>query len=291
MKKLMKITLGIVIASLFIGMTFAKADFSVTTGLVNTYTVNDSEWNIVFDTNSSSGTGFQFEDTLFAEGTQFTVTVDAQTNTTVDYTVNVGAKSDTSSYSALGFALGTILLLIFPILVSAVVPDGSFNQTEADMGLGLMTSTFVEPTLANELFYQFTNETFETSMSTGMLGTGWTIDEMGGTFDNATDIALFTWVFNGKYVNATTNTDVSGKYTYTTAYDQTTGVVMGTRLDFDYSGTVEGLTFKMDFLQEIEILGYNLPGGAGFISLEWFIVLPALTFVGLLGAVIKKRKQ
>ncbi len=290
MKKLLKISLAILFASLFIGMSFVKADFAVTVGTVNTYEVNDSAWDFAIGSHTSTGTGYEFEDQKFAEGTQFTVTVDAATASQIGYTINVGTKSDTGATSGFDF-LGLIIVMFYPLLLSSGL-TGTWNQTESDLGPSLMEMFFIEPTTANEFFYDMANTTFISSVFTD---TEWTYSNIGGTFENDTDIAVFTWGLNAQYEIVASNTDFSGTYEFIYAYDQTTGEVKGYRLDLDYSGTVEGSLLNLALLQEVEMLGYNLPAGglfpSGFIGIELYIAVPALALIGLLGAVIKKRKQ
>ncbi|MHA1156108.1 MAG: choice-of-anchor S family protein [Candidatus Heimdallarchaeota archaeon] len=290
MKKLLKITLAILFASLFIGMSFAKADFTVTVGTVNTYDVNSAEWDFAVGADSSSGTGYEFEDQKFSEGTQFTVTVDAVTASQVDYTVNVGAKSDTGVANSFAL-LGIVFLMFYPILFAGGTM-GTWNQTEADLGPSLMEIFFLEPEDSNEFFYEMANTTFVSSVFTD---TEWTYDSIGGTFENDTDIAIFTWTLNAQYEIVASNTDFSGTYSFVIAYDQTTGEVMGYRIDLDYSGTAEGAVLDIQLLQEVEMLGYNLPAGglfpSGFIGIELYIAIPALALIGLLGVVVRKRKQ
>lgn len=290
MKKLFKIILVILLANVFIGLSFVKADYAVTVGTVNTYEVNDSEWDFTDGSDSSTGTGYSFEGQKFSEGTQFTVAVDAATASSVDYTVNVGTKSDTGTATSFDL-IGIAILLFYPLMFAGGF-SGTWNQTEYDLGPCLMALYFVEPDSVNEFLYAFANETY---ISTIFTDEEWTYTKIEGTFENDTDIAVFTWTLNAQYAVPASNTDFSGKYTYTLAYDQTTGEMKGYRLDLDYSGTAEGSILDVDFRQEVEILGYNLPGGGlfpnGFIGYEWFIAIPALAIVGLLGAVIKKRKQ
>jgi len=290
LKKLLKISLAILLASLFIGMSFVKADFAITTGTVNTYEVNDSEWDFAIGPNSSTGTGYEFEDQKFAVGTQFTVTVDAATTSQIDYTVNVGTKSDTGATSAFDM-LGLIFVLFYPLLLSSGL-SGTWNQTKTDLGPNLMGMFFIDPAIANPFFYEMANTTFISSVFTD---TEWTYDNIGGSFDNTTDIAVFTWGLNAQYEVVASNTEFSGTYEYTYAYDQTTGEMKGYRLDLDYSGTVEGVLLEMDLLQEVEMLGYNLPAGglfpSGFIGIEMYLAIPALALIGLLCVVIRKRKQ
>ncbi len=270
-------------------MTFVKAEFAVTTGTV-VYEVNESEWDFVVGPDSTNGTGFEFEDQNFAEGTQVSVTVNAETNVSVDYTVNVGSKSDTGSYSSFVF-LGLALMLFYPLIITGGF-SGTWNQTEADLGPALAEIFFIDPTEANIFFYELSNTTF---VSSAFTDPEWAFDNIGGSFDNTTNIAVFEWALNAQYEVVASNTDFSGTYSFVFAYDQTTGEVMGYRLDLDYSGTTDGSLLDIYLLQEVEMQGYNLPAAglfpSGFIGIELYIAIPALTIIGLLGAVIKKRKQ
>ena len=290
MKKAIKITLAILFASLFIGMSYIRADFNCTVGTVNTYEVNDSEWDFSVGPNSSSGTGFQFDDANFAEGTQFTAEVTSASASAVGYTQAAGTHTKSYTTSPFDF-LGIVLYMLYPLLLASIV-SATWDQAEMDLGPGLVAPAFIEPQYANLIFYNLSQDAIASSeLSTD---DEWTFTAFGGTFDNSSDVAVFQWSLDGSYVNSTTNTDFSGTYSYDIAYDQTTGELMGARVDLDYSGTVGGTILDLDMLQEFEMLGYNLPGGGllgGFIpGFEWFIAIPALALVGLISIAIKRRK-
>ncbi len=296
LKKLFNISLTILFVSLFLGMSFVKGDYAVLVGTVNTYDVNDSAWDFVSGPNSSSGTGFQFEGQKFAVGTQVSVTVDAAAVDQIDYTVDVGIKSDTSTTSSFVF-LELGLMLFYPILLSSVLPD-TWNQTEIDLGTNLMEIFFVDPTQANDFFYDFTNTTFVSSEISDL---EWTFTEIGGTFEIDNNIAVFDWTLNAQNKNATANTNFSGTYSFIFAYDETTGEVMGHKIDLDYSGTTKGSLLDLDFLQEIEMFDYDLPYeiispepnttetfSSVIVGFEWLITIPALALMGSLSAILKR---
>ncbi len=62
----------------------------------------------------------------------------------------------------------------------------------------------------------------------------------------------------------------------------------------DYSGTVGGTTRQITMNQKVEEVGYDIDGfafGGGFIpGFEWFIAIPALTILGAIAVIVRRRK-
>ena len=79
------------------------------------------------------------------------------------------------------------------------------------------------------------------------------------------------------------------------AFDKTTGVEQGYRLELDYSGTNDGREYEIYLIQEVTLNGYDLPDfyfdkpGAlpGF---EWFISIFAFSTIVITSVIIRRRK-
>ncbi|NPE07986.1 MAG: hypothetical protein GNW80_06875 [Asgard group archaeon] len=75
------------------------------------------------------------------------------------------------------------------------------------MGPGLMGIYFLEPDALSEIFAELSNETY---VSTQFSDSEYTFNQIGGQFDNTTTIAVFDWVLDMDYVNATESTNFGG---------------------------------------------------------------------------------
>jgi len=289
LKKLVKLGIPLFIVVMLLGTTGVRADYNVTVGTIYTYDVVASTWILSDGTNSGSGTGFTFEDSQFAVGTQVEVEVLAASGSGIDYNETVGSEFDESSASPLGDALGMVLLLFFPILMGSGVL--TWNQTQVEMGPELMGIYFLEPDALSDIFYELSNETF---VSSNFDDPEFTFNQIGGHFDNTTTIAVFDWVLDMEYVNATEGTDYGGTFRLKIAFDTNTGQVKGYRFDMDYGGTVGGTSRLISMNQHVEEVGYNLGNffyGGGFIpGFEWFIALPVLAILGSIAVIVRKRK-
>jgi hypothetical protein len=289
LKKLLKIGIPLFIVVLLLGTIGVRADYNVTVGTIFTYDVVASTWTVADGSNSGTGTGFTFEGTQFAVGTQVEVEVLAESGSQVDYNETIGSVYDESSATPFGDALGMVLLMFFPILIGTGTM--TWNQTEVELGPELLGIYFLEPEALGEIFFELSNESF---ISTQFSDPEWTFNQIGGHFDNTTTVAVFDWVLDMDYVNASLGTDFGGLFRYKIAYNTNTGQVKGYRLDMDYSGTVEGTNRQITMNQHVEEVGYDIGNffyGGGFIpGFEWFIALPALAILGSIAVIVRKRK-
>ena len=285
MKNTLKIVLPLLVVSVLLGATMAQADYGVTVGNTFTYDVEAASWDVAIGTSSSSGTGFNFLDVKRAVGTQVDVEVTAASPSAVSYDMTIGTDTDSGSSSPFD-ALAVILLSFFPLLMTTA-DTMTWNQTEMDLGLELMTLFFAEPDTFSEIFYQMTQDDFVTTVVTD---TEYNFDNVGGTFDNDTNIAVFEWHCDLTFTNASDN--FSGDFVWQYAYDQTDGHMKGNYMNMDYTGTLDGtaITYKLE--QRVEETGYNLPAVASGLlpGFEWFMAIPIIALLGGITIINRKRK-
>jgi len=282
MNKTLKVILPLAFIAFLLSTTMVRADYNVTVGNTFDYDVVASNWNISSGSDSSTGTGFSFLEVNRAVGSTFTVEVlTVDTNLGVDWEMTLGAATDTGNNNPFD-ALGIALSLFLPIILS--MGTISWNQTAVDLGPGINELFFLD-TEIGELFFQLTNETFVESLS----DPNYVFNNVFGTFENSTNVAVFVWHFDMTMTSGTTN--LGGTFVWQIAYDQTTGQLKGYYMDMDYSGSFAGIPITYQFEQKVEEVGYNLPGVGGFIpGFEWFIAVPALALLGGVAVIIKKRK-
>jgi len=172
--------------------------------------------------------------------------------------------------------------------------SGTWNQTEVEMGPPLWGEFFLDP-IFTEVCYEFANN--QTALDEIIADEDYsdmTFNKIEGTFVNDTAIAVFDWALDFQWVNGTLNTDYGGTFRWKIAFDQTTGWMKGWRLAMDYGGTVDGTLFNIVWDQLVQQSGYTLGAfaiGTGlFPGFEWFIALPALTILGAIAVIVRKRK-
>ncbi|MHA1198507.1 MAG: choice-of-anchor S family protein [Candidatus Heimdallarchaeaceae archaeon] len=286
MKKEIKIILPLVMVAFLFGSTMTQAAYGVSIGNTFTYDVEAASWDVTIDTSSSSGTGFNFLDVTRAVGSQFEIEVTAVDPTSVDWDMTIGTDSDSGASSPFD-ALGVIFLTFFPLLI---IDAGSmsWNQAEMDLGLEIMSFFFAEPDTFAEIFTALVEENIATYYVTDP---EFNFDNVGGTFDNDTDIAVFEWHFDlTYYVNGSEN--FAGDFVWQYAYDQTDGHMKGNYMNMDYSGTIGGIDIIYKLEQRVEEEGYNLPNvNAGILpGFEWFIAIPIVALLGGITIINRKRK-
>jgi len=284
LKKELKIILPILIIGVLLGTSTVRGTYNVSVGNIFTYDVVKSNWDITFGTNSSSGSGFEFNDVKFPVGTQFTVEVTSVTPASgVSWDMTVGTETDSGSNSPLDI-LGIAFSLFLPLIFAGSI-SGTWNQTEVDLGPSILTIFFVEPDTFSDFFYQLANETFVTE---SLSDTDYQFNNVYGAFDNSSTIAIFEWHFDITFTD--TDANFGGTYTYKFAFDKNTGQVKGQYYNFNYAGTIEGNNFVYKYTQLVEDENYNMPG-VGFIpGFEWFIALPVLAILGSIAVIVRKRK-
>ncbi|MHA1220976.1 MAG: choice-of-anchor S family protein, partial [Candidatus Heimdallarchaeota archaeon] len=262
MKKITKLILPLAFVLLLIAPTMGRADYNVTVGNTFTYDVVASNWDLSSGTNTSTGTGFEFNELLYPVATQFDVEVIAETTADVDYEMSIGTETDTGNNWGLD-ALGVLFSLIAPAFLTMGM-EHSWNATEIALGPGIQTLFFVDPVEFSELFFELSNESFVASLSE----TNFIFTNVGGNFDNSSSVAVFEWHFDTTMTDV--SVDITGTYVWQFAYDKVTGVMQGYYTEMDYSGTVNSYTIAYYLEQRVELEGYDLPGAGGFIpGFEW----------------------
>lgn len=284
MKKILKAIIPTIFIAVLLSSTLVRADYSVVVGNTFDYDVGASNWDVTLGTDTSTGTGFQFLGVNKPVGTTFDVEVTAvDALLGVDWDMTVGTDVDPGSNSPFD-ALGVLFMLILPVFFAEAIV-GSWDQAEMDLGPELMTFFFVDPVAWSDFFYEISQEAFISSIT----DQDYEFVNVGGTFDNSTSVAVFTWHFDMTYTSI--GYDYSGTFVWMYAFDKNNGHMKGTYMDMDYTGTVasEALTYKLE--QRVEEVGYNLPAVGGFIpGFEWFIAIPALVLLGGIAIIIRKRK-
>ncbi|MHA1121736.1 MAG: choice-of-anchor S family protein [Candidatus Heimdallarchaeota archaeon] len=284
MKKIIKIGLPFLLVIVMLAPTMTKSAYNVAVGNSFTFDVVKSSWGITQGTNSSTGKGFEFEDVKYPEKTQFTIEVTAASASQVDWDWTVGTEV-VAGHNDASDMFGLALFLFYPLFSTS---SGTWNQTEADMGLPVLLPVFfVDPVALSDLYLEMSNDTY---ISTAFTDSEFIITNIGGTFDNTSTIAVFEWHLDMTLTVATDNINYGGTFTYIFAFDKTTGAVQGYYLSMDYSGTIDSIAVSNKFEQRVEQVGYNLPG-VGFIpGFEWFLVIPAFALLVGLPIIIKRRK-
>ncbi|MBK5115174.1 MAG: hypothetical protein KGD59_07230 [Candidatus Heimdallarchaeota archaeon] len=285
MKKIMKLGIPILLALIMLAPTMVKANYNVAVGNSFTFDVVKSSWDVTVAGDSASVKGFEFEEMNYAEKTQITVLVTAASAISVDWDMTVGSVTYSGGNGGLDL-LGMIFYMFYPILL-ADLASGTWNQTEMDLGPSIFPMFFVDPDVFSDFFYDFANETYITS---AFSDPEWVLTNIGGSFDNSSDIAVFDWQFDMTWTDAVSGHNYGGTYSMVFAFDKTTGATKGYYFDVDYAGQVDFTAISVKHTQRVEQVGYNLPG-VGFIpGFEWFMVIPALALLAGLPIIIKRRK-
>ena len=286
MRKIIKFGLLFVLVSILLSPTLAKADFNVAIGNTFTYNANKSNWDITYGTDSSTGTGFCFDGQNYVEGTQFEVLVTGASTTSVNWNMTVGSTTLAGINTGMdGFVM--LFMLLYPLVIGDY--SGGWNQAVMDLGPELFTLFFVDVSMFSEMFYEFSNETYISSMFST---TGWVMTNIGGSFDNSSAIAVFEWHLDMTYTDAGSGHNYGGTYTLIYAFDKTTGAMKGYYMNVDYSGQLDFTSVNVDWQQKVEQVGYKIPGAGGFIpGFEWFIAIPALTLLAGIAVIVRKQQK
>ncbi len=284
-----RVIIVIVLASVMISPSIGKGDFIQTDQTTYIFDVNESKSHPEWGTNSIDVEGYSFEGTSIPVGTQFTISADFEQSR--EFTMTVGETSRTSicSFPTIMGEICSILFIPYSVTRHPEWMLSNLDQYFGVFGPRILDHFYLDSDTANFLNDLVTSD----FISTFRYSDEWTFTQNNGTFVNNTDIATFRWIENGCYYNTTTNTDFSGRLEYLLAYNQTTGILQGYRIDIDYSGQVEGIDIKYIYLQEVEISGYDLPqyGNSNLISgFRWVIFGTVVTFIATT-AFIKKRRS
>lgn len=291
-----KIIIPIIIAVLILNTTVVQGDYSVTVGQTFTYNVNTSNWSIKLGSNSGSASKCRIFLDSYDEGTSFTVNVtDVVPTDSVSWNLTVGSTD--YEWQNDDFDLMEITLLLFKILPYAVSFANTWAQDAVDSGPTIQTFFFFD--LAEDVTFDhfrfLANSTF---WSLGAASdTRLSFTQADGNFDESGVVAVFDWIFDGTITYATPyNFEIEGVERFKIAFDTSTGVMQGYRLELDHKGVIEGQNFEMKLNQEVTINGYTLPAfyydkPAGLPGFEWYLSISAFSAILIVSVILKKKRK
>lgn len=293
MKKI-KILIPITVIVLILSTTVVQGDYQVSIGETFTYNVNTSNWSIKLGGNSSSVSKCLIVLYSYDEGTSFTVEVtDVVPDTSVSWNLTVGSfvfayQNDDTDL----FQLGSLLL---HIVGQAVVYATIWSQETVDLGPSVHYDFFFNTAHAIlDHFRFYANSSYWSPIAADPRHTFTQID---GNFDESGAVAIFDWIVDGT-LNYTSpyNFLLDGYERFKIAFDKTTGVMQGYRLELDYDGVIEGQNFEMKLNQEVTINGYTLPTfyydkPAGLPGFEWYLSITAFSAILIVSVILKKKRK
>ena len=291
-----KILIPITIAVLILSTTVVQGDYYVTVGQTFTYNVNTSNWSIKLGSNSGSASKCRIFLDSYDEGTSFTVNVtDVVPADSVSWNLTVGSTD--YEWQNDDFDLTEITLLLFKILPYAVSFANTWAQDAVDSGPTIQTFFFFDMAedatfdhfrfLANSTFWSLGAAT-DTRLS---------FTQADGNFDESGVVAVFDWIFDGTITYATPyNFEIEGVERFKIAFDTSTGVMQGYRLELDHKGVIEGQNFEMKLNQEVTINGYTLPAfyydkPAGLPGYKWYLPFAAFSSIIIVSIIIRKKRK
>lgn len=293
MKKI-KILIPITVIVLILSTTVVQGDYQVSIGETFTYNVNTSNWSIKLGGNSSSVSKCLIVLYSYDEGTSFTVEVtDVVPDISVSWNLTVGSfvfayQNDDTDL----FQLGSLLL---HIVGQAVVYATIWSQETVDLGPSVHYDFFFNTAHAIlDHFRFYANSSYWSPIAADPRHTFTQID---GNFDESGAVAIFDWIVDGT-LNYTSpyNFLLDGYERFKIAFDKTTGVMQGYRLELDYDGVIEGQNFEMKLNQEVTINGYTLPTfyydkPAGLPGFEWYLSITAFSAILIVSVILKKKRK
>ncbi|MHA1212523.1 MAG: choice-of-anchor S family protein [Candidatus Heimdallarchaeota archaeon] len=123
--------------------------------------------------------------------------------------------------------------------------------------------------------------------------------------NTTTDECLFEWYVNGTYFDDVAEMNFDFTYNLKFAYEMSTGLLLGMRVDLDISGINTGDNLVIRIQSEVEREGYTLdefilPSGDGFNlgdifsnlfpAFQWWIVPLTLVPISFIGIIVKRRR-
>ena len=121
--------------------------------------------------------------------------------------------------------------------------------------------------------------------------------QVDGNFDESGIIAVFDWIVEGTITYTTPyNFELEGFERFKFAFDTSTGVMKGYRLELDYKGVIEGEKFEMKLNQEVTINGYTLPAfyfdkPVGLPGFECYLSFAAFSAIIIVSVIIRRRRK
>lgn len=287
MNKKLKLIIFILLSTLIVNVNFVRGDFDVLPGTTYTYEVVKSNWSLTDGPNSGTGNGLRVGGNSYPIGTHIEIEVLSTTLTSVDYQLdingNTALNTDSDSETA---KLNSFLF--YPYQLYGGV--GVWDQLEIEMGPHyIFEFFFLEPDAFGFLF-NLLNTYFDTQTPSMF----WTFDQVGGNYDTDNSVVVFDWMLNTELNDTGCNIYFKGTYYAKIAFDVTTGVLQGVRMQLDYSGSYSGNPLSYDIEQLIKLTSYDLddflystePTGYQFL-----FVLPIFFFSSLFLYVKKKQKK
>jgi hypothetical protein len=309
LRKAIKLLLLIFISGMIISTTFVKSDYAVSIGQIYTYKVERSEWVVKEGPLSADAEGFRINEDSFTPGTNFAVLV---TEVVFAMYVNYNMTAGSTTYSgANGFAdLSNIkAYCLYPnFIASAGGFTSSWNQAHMDAGPTIIR-WFFSNIGADYIFKTLRELANETETSEFTTTAGYNQTRVEGNFDESSTIVVFDWLYEGTIQGSTPNTEMIGYELLKFAFDKNTGVMKGYRIEIDFSGIVNGVEREFYLLQEVELLGYDLPtflytptvGNSWFLEFlsdyKWYIIgiggglLVTIVVISVVVSVRKKKKK
>jgi len=278
----------------FLLMPLVAGNYQVTIGETFTYTVNNSYWNIKYGAVGSTVSKCRIFLDSVPVGTSFGVEVtDVITFEEVSWNLTLG--TNIYSWRNNPSDLGDFNVLLFNVRSQAFNIATFWSQENSDMGPTAQFLFFIDT--ADLPMFDFFRSLVDPSGVTDFTNTNNSFTQIEGHFDESGSVAVFDWVTEGS-CDYTTPFDVhiEGSERFKVAYDKTTGVLQGYRIELNSLGTVEGQDFEMQMNQEITLDGYTLPAFyfddpdvlPGF---DWFISILAISTLIFTSVIIRKRKS
>ena len=291
-----KILIPIAIAVLILSTTVVQGDYNVSVGQIITYNVNTSNWRIKLGSNSASVSKCRIFLDSYDEGTSFTVNVtDVVPADSVSWNLEVGS-TDNYWHNDVSDLL-QLKLLLFEILPHVIVFATTWSQAAVDLGPTVQFLFFFDIS-DDVIFDQFrflANSTFWSLAAAS--DTRLSFTQVAGNFDESGVVAVFDWFVDGTITYTTPyNFELEGVERFKIAFDTTTGVMQGYRLELDYKGVIEGQNFEMKLNQEVTINGYTLPDfyydkPAVLPGYEWYLPFATFSTILIVSIVIRRRRK
>jgi hypothetical protein len=259
-----------------------------------TYVVNNYEVKLTTGDSDESFTNYKIGDNEFSPGPDSKVTLTVLEvsemlffGTSIVYEI----KKDSSATNLTSNAFTTLLL---PLTV--VVPFVYMNLVEGeDVNLSISNNLSSIPFIllidnatdpAWDSFKEFfSNQSISVTTDDSDLSYSISNNEKDGDFYAQAS-------FDGTIKNATTNDELSMNSEIVLIYELATGVLQGTRIFIDGSGTVEDKTFNVKYDVEIFLEGFDLPARSALNVAFGFEI--ATTFIGLFFVIsytVRKRRN
>ncbi|NHJ84860.1 MAG: hypothetical protein FK734_05325 [Asgard group archaeon] len=290
MKKIHMRFIQLLVIFLCVNLLIVKGDFNLTVGTIYNYEVINSYWDKKVGDQSSSGTGFRYDQTKYPSTTQISTKVTSVNPMDVHYNLSIGMDTY-EAYDSYLEIVGIDLLCQHPLLMARSTPD-EWNQTREDLGIFLFNIFFTEPSTFGEQLDYISNDT---AISTFFTYTEIVDSHIEGYFDDSTDIAVFDWVMNMHYINGSVNTNFQGEQYIKLAYNKNNGYLMGFKWSYNYYGNISGINCSLNWYHQIELVGYDLSEfyfvSPWVLSIEWFVIIPLVVIFGVFCKYKRKIKK